>query len=341
MTPTCSERRGSHKQRSAPFGPNSFLGAADGLEFAQDGRARDDVGTGEPRIGFFKTRVIGLSMKPRSIVGEMAALHNETSAGLAPHLRIAHLLWWTAASAMGFAAYDGITPKRFLRDRADFFVVYDSVMGLVLGTILTGAGIMAYRRWCGGMPYPFLPGQWLLILGLAGDLANGVAIGAFDFLIRLYDPRSKRAPDTDYPVLFIQFNISREPYLIGVYHQAIGWGIGAAAALALTWHLRRRLSRPWLSVFLAFGLAVATLSAGHVHSLIRVHYSASLRPIDFWCRHSAHIYAMFVLLGTSVMLAAVAWDVRSRARVDGLHWTGVATWLVIAALQYATYWLAF
>lgn len=121
-------------------------------------------------------------------MGEMAALHNETSAGLAPHLRIAHLLWWTAASAMGFAAYDGITPKRFLRDRADFFVVYDSVMGLVLGTILTGAGIMAYRRWCGGMPYPFLPGQWLLILGLAGDLANGVAIGAFDFLIRLYDP---------------------------------------------------------------------------------------------------------------------------------------------------------
>jgi hypothetical protein len=271
----------------------------------------------------------------------MAALYNETSAGLAPRLRIAHLLWWTAASALGFAAYHGITSRRFLREGANFFLVYDSVMGVVLGTILTGVGIMAYRRWRGGMPYPFLPGHWLLMLALAGALANGVAIGAFDFLIRLYDPHSKRAPDTDYPVLFIQFNISREPYLIGVYHQAIGWGIGAAAALALSWHLRRRLSWRWLSVFLAFGLAAATLSAGHVHSLIRAQYSSTLRPIDFWCLRSAHVYAMFVLLGTSVVLVALAWDVRSRARVDGLHWAGVATWLVIAGIQYATYRLAF
>ena len=122
-------------------------------------------------------------------------------------------------------------------------------------------------------------------------------------------------------MLFVQFNISREPYLIGVYHQAIGWGLGAAAALALSWHLHRRLSWPWLSVFLAFGLAAATLSAGHVHSLIRVQYSSTLRPIDFWCLRSAHVYAMFVLLGTSVVLAALARDVRSRAgRWASLGW---------------------
>ncbi len=251
----------------------------------------------------------------------MAALYNETSAGLAPRLRIAHLLWWTAASALGFAAYHGITPRRFLREGADFFVVYDSVMGLALGTILTGVGIMAYRRWRGGMPYPFLPGHWLLMLGLAAAVADGVAIGLFDLLTRLYYPPSKWAPDKVYPVLFIHFNISREPYLIGVYHQAIGWGIGAAAALALTWHLRRRLSWPWLSVFLAFGLAAATLSGGHVHSLIRVQYSSTLRPIDFWCLRSAQVYAMFVLLGTSLVLAALAWDIRSRAgRWASLGW---------------------
>jgi len=179
------------------------------------------------------------------------------------------------------------------------------------------------------------------MLGLAAAVADGVAIGVFDFLTRLYYPPSKWAPDMVYPVLFVQFNISRDPYLIGVYHQAIGWGIGAAAALALSWHLRRRLSWPWLSVFLAFGLAAATLSAGHVHSLIGVQYSSTLRPIVFWCLRSAHVYAMFVLLGTSVVLAALAWDVRSRARVDGLHWAGVATWLVTAALQYATYRLVF
>ncbi len=108
---------------------------------------------------------------------------------------------------------------------------------------------------------------------------------------------------------------------------------------ALSWYLRRRLSWPWLSVFVVFGLAAVTLSAGHVHSLIRVQYSPTLRPISYWCLQSAHVYARFVLLGTFVVLAALAWDVRSRVRVDGLHWAGVATWLVTAALQYATYWL--
>jgi len=88
----------------------------------------------------------------------MAAWYNETSVGPAPRLRIAHLLWWTAASALGFATYHGITSARFLRERRVFFVVYDSVMGLALGTILTGVGIMTYRRWRGGTPYPFSPG---------------------------------------------------------------------------------------------------------------------------------------------------------------------------------------
>ena len=123
-------------------------------------------------------------------------------------------------------------------------------------------------------------------------------------------------------VLLIQFIISRDPYLLGVYHQAIGWGFGAASALALAWHLRRRLSWPWLSVFLVFGLAAATLSAGHVQSLIRIQFSSTLRPIDSWCLHSAHVYARFILLGTFVMLAALAWDVRSRARSMGFTGLG-------------------
>jgi hypothetical protein len=273
----------------------------------------------------------------------MAASDDETSAGLAPLLRIAHLLCWTVASALGFAAYHGITPKLGPNAPRVFLGVYDSVMGLALGTILTGVGIMAYRHWRRGMSYPSLPGHWLLMLGLAAAIANGVAIAVFHFLTSLYYPPSKWPPGTVYlPEAFlVQFLISRYPDVIGVYHQAIGWGIGAATALALSWHLHRRLSRPWLAVFLVFGLAAATLSAGHVRSLIRVQYSSTLRPISYWCLQSAHVYARFILLGTFVILAALAWDVRSRARADGLHWAGVATWLVTAALQYATYRLIF
>ena len=72
--------------------------------------------------------------------------------------------------------------------------VYDSVMGLALGTILTGVGIMAYRRRRGGKSYPSLPGHWLMILGLAAAVANGAAIAVFNVLVRLYDPPSRWPP---------------------------------------------------------------------------------------------------------------------------------------------------
>ena len=92
---------------------------------------------------------------------------------------------------------------------------------------------------------------------------------------------------------------------------------------------------------MVFGLAAATLSAGHIQSLIRVQSSPTLRPINSWCLRSAHVYAKAILLGASVMMAALVWDGRSRARRDGLHWAGVATWLITATLQYATYRLIF
>ncbi len=290
-------------------------------------------------IRVFKRRASVPGIKREERCGGMATWDDETSAGLAPRLRIAHLLCWTAASALGFAAYRGITPSLGPGSPRVYLGVYDSVMGLALGTILTGVGIMAYRRWRRGMPYPSLPGHWLLILGLAAAVADGVAIGVFEFLTRLYYPPLKWPPGTvNLPkVLLIQFLISKNPDVIGVYHQAFGWGIGAVSALALSWHLRRRLSWPWLAVFLVFALAAAILSAGHVRSLIRVQYSSTLWPISYWCLQSAHVYARFILAGTIVMLAALVWDVRSRARVDGLHWAGAATWLVTAAFQYATY----
>ena len=156
----------------------------------------------------------------------MEARHDENSAGVAPRLRIAHLLGWTVASAVGFAAYRGITPRLGLGASWAVLGVYDSVMGLALGTILSGVGIMGYRRWRGGMPYPSLPGHWLLLLGLVAAVANGVAIAVFNFLIHLYYPPSKWPPGTVYlpKVFLVQFLISNNPDVIGVYHQAIGWG---------------------------------------------------------------------------------------------------------------------
>ena len=198
---------------------------------------------------------------------------------------------------------------------------------------------MAYRRWRDGTSYPTLPGHWLLIFGLAAALADGVAIGVFGYVTRLYYPPEKWPPGTVYlpQVYLIQFRLSRIADVIGVYHQAVGWGLGAVAAIALSWHLRHRLPWSWLAVFLVFFLTAATLSGGHTRSLILVHRTSTLTPIGPWCSLSAVVYARFIMLGVSMMLVAIAWDVWKRSRTDGLHWAGVSAWLVSAAVQYAAY----
>jgi hypothetical protein len=143
-----------------------------------------------------------------------------------PRLSIAHLLCWIAGSALGFEVYHRLVPTT-LNPRAALIVgVYISIMGICLGTILTGVGIMAYRRWRGEGPYPFLPGHWLLMLGLAAALFDGVAIGVFRYLTRLYYPAENWPPGTIYlpQVFLIQFRLTRSADVIGVYHQAVGWG---------------------------------------------------------------------------------------------------------------------
>ena len=264
---------------------------------------------------------------------------NLIAKGRGPRLRIAHLSSWTAASALGFAAYRQVSPSPQEPGVALFVGMYNSGMGMALGTILTGVGVMVYRRWRTGAVYPSLPGHWLLLFGLAAALADGIAIGVFQYVTRLYHPPEKWPPGTVYlpQVYLIQFRLSRIADVIGVYHQAVGWGLGAAAAFALSWQLRRRLPWPWLAVFLVFFLTAVTLSGGHTRSLLLVHRTSTLTPIGPWCRLSAVVYGRFVLLGATVMLGAAAWDVWKRSPTDGLHWAGVSAWMIAAAVQYAAY----
>ena len=113
--------------------------------------------------------------------------------------------------------------------------------------------------------------------------------------------------------------ISKFPDVIGVYHQAVGWGgrshRGPGALVASP----PQTLEARLLVFVVFGLAAATLSAGHVQSLVRIQFSPTPRPINSWCLQSAHVYARFILLETFVVLVALAW-MSGAARSDGLHW---------------------
>jgi hypothetical protein len=84
-------------------------------------------------------------------------------------------------------------------------------------------------------------------------------------------------------------------------------------------------------------LTAATLSCGHISSLIHVHRTATLSSIRLWCAQSAHVYAKYILACVFTMLGAIAWDVRRDARTAALHWAGVSIWLAAAAAQYMVY----
>src|SRR5262249_31295921 len=53
---------------------------------------------------------------------------------------------------------------------------YSLAMGTAFGTILTGCGLLAYRRWKGDTFYPSRAGHWLLLLGLAAAPADVTAV---------------------------------------------------------------------------------------------------------------------------------------------------------------------
>jgi hypothetical protein len=247
---------------------------------------------------------------------------------------IGHLMAWTVGCALGFGAYGALSPPWQLPPKT--FILgwaYNLTMGAAFGTILTGAGIMAYRRWRGDRSYPFLPGHWLLTFGVAAALADAVAVVVFRSLLRAWFP-----PGTHLSAYWLPYRMAvNGPELAGMYNQCVGWGLGAAAALAFCWHLRGRLSRPWFAVFLVFLLASAMLAAVGMSVTVLFYSRPAWGLALVWFRYAMHIYVGFILLGALTILAAIALDRWSQRATDGLHWAGVAAWLAIASIQAAVY----
>jgi hypothetical protein len=245
-----------------------------------------------------------------------------------PRLRIGHLLVWVVGCAVGFAAYRSITPAHITNPRGLAIVTgYSLAMGTAFGTILTGCGLLAYRRWRDDTSCPSRAGHWLLIFGLAAA-ASDVAAVAVHIHMAARDPSHLGTP------YLAQF----QPGPVGFWpvycHHAVGWGMGAMAALGFLWALRDRLEHRWLAVFLVFSLVSAILAVAHVTSAVLWHYGGDNRRLNFLL---VHVYAGSVVLGALAILAAIAGDTRSGAPRDGLHRLGFGTWLAIAAIQLVMY----
>ena len=241
---------------------------------------------------------------------------------------------WVLGCALGFAAYRGMMPPwpMPVKIRALSWA-YNLAMGAAFGTILTGAGVLVYRRLRGDMSYPCLPGHWLLMFGLAAALADAVAVVVFRSLLAAW-----YSPDTHLWAYWLPYRMARNrPDLAGMYSQCVGWGLGAVAALAFCWHLRRRVRWNWYAVFLSFLLTGAVLAAGSITVTVMFYGPAGWGPALVWYRNSIHLYAGLILLDTLTILVAIARDHWCRRPADGLHWAGVAAWLAVASMQAVTY----
>jgi hypothetical protein len=117
-----------------------------------------------------------------------------------------------------------------------------------------------------------------------------------------------------------------------LYYCAIGWGVGALAALGFLWALRDRLERRWLAVFsLAGGV---TLAIAHIACRILDHNPVDREGLD---RLLVHVYAGCILAGAVAILRAFVRDRQSGVPTDALHRLGLGAWLAIAEIQIIMY----
>jgi hypothetical protein len=238
------------------------------------------------------------------------------------------LLIWIVGCAVGFAAYRSIMPPRITKPVPLAIVTsYNLAMGTAFGTILTGCGLLAYRRRQGDTSYPSLGGHWLLLFGPAAAAADVAAVVAYQY---------RAVQDPAYPVT--PYLAQNEPGGAGtwpaMYHHAAGWGVGAIIALGFLWAVHRRLVRHWLAVFLVFFIVSATLAAVHITSLVLSLFLMNTRRLNFLL---VQTYAGSILVGALAILWAIVQDRRSGAPADGLHRLGFGTWLAIAVIQMVMY----
>jgi hypothetical protein len=274
-----------------------------------------------PRPSEHYSRAIG------SVIDLVGGFRMQATARHRSELQTGHLLLWVVGCAIGFAAYRSIMPTGLDSPRALAIVTgYNLAMGTAAGTILTGCGLMAHRRWRGDRSCPSLAGHWLLLFGLAAAAADIAAVLAY---------RYGTVPDPSYPVTpyLAQFQPGGASTGPTFYHQTVGWGVGALAALGFLRVVRRRLPRRWVAVFITFALVAAVLGAGHIVVLV---FAPRLvgPPLN---RFFVHAYAGAVLLGAIAIVSAIDKDRRSGARGDLLHRLGLDAWLAAAAIQLVLY----
>jgi hypothetical protein len=241
-------------------------------------------------------------------------------------MRIVHALGMLIGCALSFAIYRSVTFE-LIDSWKPFAQLYATVMGGAVGVMLAGGLTLARRWWHGDATVTSQPRHWLLAFGLAAVLANSGAVGAY------YSAWHSGEPIHPNPPFWMPFRQASAPSYPGIIHQVVCWGLAGTAALLFCVASFHRLRWHWWAFFPVFFLCAVSMCAGHIAALVDLWGRAAIS----WCYRSGHLYAKVIVVCSLIVLIPVLRDLWQDRRGDFLHWTGILSWSVIAAMQLGLY----
>jgi hypothetical protein len=235
-------------------------------------------------------------------------------------LRLGTLVLWIGGCAVGFAFYAHLTFRVQPQYRL-LSLVYNLVMGTVMGTTLTGAAQLRARSARGDATAFAYPGHWLLVLGSA------VVVIDVLFTSALSTSGSTGTAGAYWVVIEQAF----APRIDVAAHQAATWGFGMVATVVVLGLAGKRLSWAWRGLFAAYVLAAAYMTTTALIAMVQ-----GVRALLAWSSRLPHNHAWILGCGAALLVLIALIPSRHRAG-DGLHWLAFAMFLATAAIQLVLY----
>lgn len=222
-----------------------------------------------------------------------------------PPLSIAHLLVWTAATAvvLRLGRHDGSTVQ-FPQWYQSLLIAQELVSSPIGGVAVSSLLLSVYRRLTCGPLFPSQPGHWLLVT--CGIKTIGACLPI---------------------VIFLHFRVDVRSPLIGYLLLTAGYIGGAAAAVVGSWRLRDR--RVWRLLLLAAGLLDLLTAA----VCWWIAFLANGLPPKLLVEALQSTGGLLLALLLSIMVGA---ELVRGVRRDWWHWVGVAISLIQPVLTFAS-----